>query len=102
MSGKKKTEVKKTVTGKIAVVDVNGKEKSTIDLDSSVFDGKINTTLMNQAVVAYLANRRMGLASTKTRGEVRGGGRKPWRQKGTGRARVGSNLTLIVKIFLKE
>ncbi|MCM8773875.1 MAG: 50S ribosomal protein L4, partial [Candidatus Omnitrophica bacterium] len=58
--------------------------------DDKVFDGKVNYALIHQAVVTYLSNQRKGLASTKTRGEVRGGGRKPWRQKGTGRARVGS------------
>ncbi|MCK9616009.1 MAG: 50S ribosomal protein L4 [Candidatus Omnitrophica bacterium] len=74
----------------ISVLNTQGKEVAKLELDSSVFDGKIRNSLMHQAVVAHLANQRMGLASTKTRGEVSGGGRKPWRQKGTGRARVGS------------
>lgn len=74
----------------LAVINIKGKEVDKIKLDALVFDGKINIDLMHQAVKVYLANQRKGLASTKTRGEVRGGGRKPWRQKGTGRARVGS------------
>lgn len=61
-----------------------------LKLDKAVFDGAINTAAIHQAVNAYRANQRKGLASTKTRGEVSGGGKKPWRQKGTGRARVGS------------
>ena len=61
-----------------------------LKLDKAVFDGAINTAAIHQAVNAYRANKRKGLASTKTRGEVSGGGKKPWRQKGTGRARVGS------------
>lgn len=72
------------------VLNINGEVVEKVELDSKVFDGKINSTLLHQAVVTYLANQRKGLASTKTRGEVKGGGRKPWRQKGTGRARVGS------------
>jgi large subunit ribosomal protein L4 len=75
---------------KIDVFDLEAKVVEKIELDKKIFDGKINDFLMHQAVVTYLANQRKGCASTKTRGEVRGGGRKPWRQKGTGRARVGS------------
>lgn len=74
----------------ISVLNIQGKEVAKLELDSVVFDGKVKNSLMHQAVVTHLANQRMGLASTKTRGEVSGGGRKPWRQKGTGRARVGS------------
>lgn len=74
----------------LSVLNIEGKKKDVIELDSVVFDGKINDTLMHQAVVIYLSNQRKGLASVKTRGQVSGGGRKPWRQKGTGRARVGS------------
>jgi len=72
------------------VLNAQGVEAGTLKLSTKVFDGKVNPILMHQAVVAYFANQRKGLASTKTKGEVRGGGRKPWRQKGTGRARVGS------------
>lgn len=75
---------------KIKIYTIEGKHKGTMDLDTDVFDGKVNKPLMQQAVVTYLANQRKGLACAKTRGEVSGGGRKPWRQKGTGRARVGS------------
>ncbi|MBU1122886.1 MAG: 50S ribosomal protein L4 [Candidatus Omnitrophica bacterium] len=75
----------------IPVLDTNGKKKDSIELDSLIFDGKVRDVLIHQAVVTYLANQRKGLASTKTKGKVRGGGAKPWRQKGTGRARVGSN-----------
>lgn len=74
----------------LPVFSAEGKEIERIELNASVFDGKINTDAIHQAVNAFRANQRLGLASTKTRGEVSGGGRKPWRQKGTGRARVGS------------
>lgn len=72
------------------VFNLKGEVVGKLTPDSSLFDGKVNEALMHQAVVAYLANQRQGTASAKTRGEVSGGGRKPWRQKGTGRARVGS------------
>jgi large subunit ribosomal protein L4 len=74
----------------IDIINLNGKVVGSLALDAVVFDGKINHHLLHQAVTAYLSNKRLGLASTLTRGEVSGGGRKPWRQKGTGRARVGS------------
>jgi len=74
----------------LPIYNSDGKEVDTLKLDTSVFDGEVNTGAIYQAVNAYRANQRMGLAATKTRGEVSGGGRKPWRQKGTGRARVGS------------
>ncbi|MCM8795070.1 MAG: 50S ribosomal protein L4 [Candidatus Omnitrophica bacterium] len=74
----------------LPVYNLDGKEIDTLKLDSTVFDGTINHPSLYQAVCAFLANQRRGLASCKTRGEVSGGGRKPWRQKGTGRARVGS------------
>lgn len=82
---------------KVEVLDLKGKKKESLDLDSKVFDGKVNKALMHQAVVTYLANQRKGLAKTKTKGEVSGGGRKPWRQKGTGRARVGSSRSPLWK-----
>jgi large subunit ribosomal protein L4 len=75
---------------KLDVLNQKGEVTGKIELDSKVFDGKLNYALMHQAVVSYLANQRKGTACSKTKGEVRGGGRKPWRQKGTGRARVGS------------
>jgi large subunit ribosomal protein L4 len=67
-----------------------GAEAGTVDLPETLFAAPINTAVMHQAVVAQLAARRTGTADTKTRGEVRGGGAKPYRQKGTGRARQGS------------
>ncbi|HHV93919.1 MAG TPA: 50S ribosomal protein L4 [Firmicutes bacterium] len=75
---------------KVAVYNMEGNKVGEMELNDEIFAAPVNTALMHQAVVAYLANQRQGTASTKTRGEVRGGGRKPWRQKGTGRARHGS------------
>ncbi len=69
--------------------DSKGEEKGKIDLPV-IFSQKVNTALLYEVVSAYLSNQRKGCASTKTRGEISGGGRKPWRQKGTGRARAGS------------
>ncbi|MDD5614171.1 MAG: 50S ribosomal protein L4 [Candidatus Omnitrophica bacterium] len=75
----------------VDVLDINGRKTEKLELDSAVFDGIVNRELLHQVIVAYLANQRKGTASTKTRGEISGGGKKPWRQKGTGRARVGSS-----------
>lgn len=75
---------------KFDVVDMSGKKKSSIELSDAVFNIKPNERAMHAAIVNFLANQRQGTQSTKTRGEVSGGGRKPWRQKGTGRARQGS------------
>jgi len=74
----------------LPVYNSEGKEVDTLKLNASVFDGSQNLDCLHQAVIGYQANQRKGLASTKTRGEVSGGGKKPWKQKGTGRARVGS------------
>ncbi|MDD4910245.1 MAG: 50S ribosomal protein L4 [Candidatus Omnitrophica bacterium] len=74
----------------VPVLDINGKEVEKIKLDAKIFDGSVNSSALHRAAVGYLAGKRRGLASTRTRGEVSGGGKKPWRQKGTGRARVGS------------
>lgn len=74
----------------LPVYNTEGKEIEKIRLDETVFGGAVNNAVIYQVVCAYRANQRKGLAVTKTRGEVSGGGRKPWRQKGTGRARVGS------------
>jgi large subunit ribosomal protein L4 len=74
----------------LPVLDIAGKEVEKTELDSRVFDKKVSKGSIYRAVHNYLANNRSGTASTKTRGEVSGGGKKPWRQKGTGRARVGS------------
>lgn len=74
----------------VTVYNIEGKKVDTIDLNDSVFGVEINEHLVHKAVVSQLANKRQGTQSTKTRSEVRGGGRKPWRQKGTGHARQGS------------
>lgn len=74
----------------IDVLDAEGKVAETVELPAEIFDVELNIPLMHQVVVAQQAAARQGTHSTKTRGEVRGGGRKPWRQKGTGRARQGS------------
>jgi large subunit ribosomal protein L4 len=75
---------------KIDVYDVDGKKVKSIELKEEVFGIKPNEAVVHSVLVNYLANQRQGTQSTKTRSEVRGGGRKPWRQKGTGRARQGS------------
>jgi large subunit ribosomal protein L4 len=75
---------------KLIVRDAKGKKVGEIEAKSEVFDSKVNEAVVHQVVRAQLAASRAGTASTKTRAEVRGGGRKPWRQKGTGRARAGS------------
>jgi large subunit ribosomal protein L4 len=74
----------------VDVFDATGMKHATRELDAVVFDAPVNVPLMHQVVVAGLAGLRAGTHSTKTRAEVRGGGKKPWRQKGTGRARQGS------------
>ncbi len=74
----------------LPVYNSEGKETDSLKLNANVFDGKQNLDCLHQAIIGYQANQRQGLAATKTRGEVSGGGRKPWKQKGTGRARVGS------------
>ncbi len=73
-----------------AAYSAEGTQRETVALPSELFDGTINMPVMHQAVKAYLANQRQGNASTKTRGFVIGGNQKPWKQKGTGRARQGS------------
>ena len=75
---------------KVDVLDMKGKKVSDIELADSVFGIKPNETIVHSVLVNYLANQRQGTQSTKTRAEVSGGGKKPWRQKGTGRARQGS------------
>ncbi len=74
----------------IKVLNMSGSEVGSIELNDNIFAVEVNEHVMHQAVVQYLANQRQGTKGTKTRSEVRGGGRKPWRQKGTGRARQGS------------
>ena len=75
---------------KVDVFDIKGKKVSDIELAENVFGIEPNENIVHAVLVNYLANQRQGTQSTKTRAEVRGGGRKPWRQKGTGRARQGS------------
>lgn len=74
----------------VSVYNIEGKEVGTIDLNDSVFGVEVNDHLVHKAVVGQLANNRQGTQKAKTRAEVSGGGRKPWRQKGTGHARQGS------------
>jgi large subunit ribosomal protein L4 len=74
----------------LPVKELGGKTNGTVELPAEIFDATANISLMHQVVIAQLAAARQGTHSTKTRGEVRGGGKKPYRQKGTGRARQGS------------
>ena len=75
---------------KVNVYNMSGEAVSELELSSAVFEITPNVSVMHAVVKAYLANQRQGTQSAKTRSEVSGGGRKPWRQKGTGRARQGS------------
>ncbi|MCT4597389.1 MAG: 50S ribosomal protein L4 [Vallitalea sp.] len=75
---------------KVSVYNMEGKQVEEIELNDSIFGVEVNEHLMHMSVVGQLANKRQGTQSAKTRSEVRGGGAKPWRQKGTGRARQGS------------
>ena len=77
----------------VAVYNMEGKEVDKIELNDSIFGVEINEHLVHMAVLQQLANKRQGTQKAKTRSEVRGGGRKPWRQKGTGHARQGSTRT---------
>jgi large subunit ribosomal protein L4 len=79
-----------TKTFEAPVYSAQGKQGGMRQLPEGTFDGIVNVPVMHQAVKAYLANQRQGTAKTKTRGEVTGGNQKPWKQKGTGRARQGS------------
>ena len=74
----------------VSVYNMEGKEVGTLELNDVVFGTEVNEHLMHMAVVSQLANKRQGTQSAKTRAEVSGGGKKPWRQKGTGHARQGS------------
>ena len=75
---------------KVALYNMEGSQIGDIELNESIFGCEVNTSVLHEVVKNYLANQRQGTQSTKTRSEVRGGGIKPWRQKGTGRARQGS------------
>ena len=79
----------------LSVHNIKGENIGEVSLKDNIFNTKINKYLVHQAVKRYLANRRRGTASTKNRSEVRGGGAKPWKQKGTGRARAGTNSSPI-------
>ncbi len=74
----------------VDVFNMEGQKVRTVELPAAIFEAPVNEDLMHQAYVRQMANGRLGTHDTKTRGEVRGGGRKPWKQKGTGRARQGS------------
>jgi large subunit ribosomal protein L4 len=75
----------------VDVLNMEGQKIRTVDLPAGIFEAPINVDIMHQAYVRQMANARLGTHSTKTRGEVSGGGKKPWKQKGTGRARQGSS-----------
>src|SRR3989338_3086495 len=93
MAGAAKNEGKKSNKPEISMVDVyslSGEKVDSFELNSEIFNAKVNKVLLHQVLAMYMANQRQGNASTKTRGEVRGGGQKPWGQRGTGRARAGS------------
>ncbi len=79
---------------KADVFNMNGEKIKQVELPAAIFEAKINIDLMHQAYQRQLANARLGTHKTKTRGEVSGGGRKPWKQKGTGRARQGSTRAI--------
>lgn len=79
----------------LSVVDMEGKKVGTVDLSDSVFGIEPNAAVMHMMVVNYLAAQRQGTQSALTRSEVSGGGKKPWRQKGTGRARQGSTRSAV-------
>lgn len=83
---KKKVEI----SNKVPLYEGTGKENGAVMLDEKMFNGNVNTAVLHAASLMYQANKRVGLASTKQRDEVSGGNKKPWRQKGTGRARSGS------------
>jgi len=78
---------------KVDVLNMQGEKIKQVDLPAAVFEAKVNVDLMHQAYQRQMANARLGTVQTKTRHEVAGGGRKPWKQKGTGRARQGSTIS---------
>ncbi|HEY5982429.1 MAG TPA: 50S ribosomal protein L4 [Anaerolineales bacterium] len=77
---------------KVDVLNMQGEKVKQVDLPAAIFEAKVNTDLMHQAYQRQMSNARLGTHQTKVRGEVAGGGRKPWKQKGTGRARQGSTI----------
>ena len=78
----------------VDVLNMEGQKVSTVDLPSQIFEAPVNVDLMHQAFVRQMANARLGTRDTKTKNDVAGGGRKPWKQKGTGRARQGSTRSV--------
>lgn len=82
---------------KVPLLNMEGKQIEELELAPGVFESEVNSAAVHQVVTAILASRRRGTADSKTRGEVSGGGKKPWRQKGTGRARAGSNRSPLWK-----
>ena len=78
---------------KVDVLNMQGEKLRQVDLPAAIFEAKVNQDLMHQAFQRQMANARLGTHETKVRGEVAGGGRKPWKQKGTGRARQGSTIS---------
>ncbi|MFA6356568.1 MAG: 50S ribosomal protein L4 [Candidatus Omnitrophota bacterium] len=81
----------------LEIYNIKGQSVGKFELDKKVFDGKVNEAILHQVIRMYEANQRQGTADTKTRSEVRGGGKKPWKQKGTGRARAGTNRSPLWK-----
>ncbi len=90
MTKTKKEKIENAEAPEVDVYSLLGKKVDKFKLDPDVFNAKVNKPLLHEIILMYMANRRQGNASTKTKGLVRGGGKKPWRQKGTGRARSGS------------
>ncbi|MGB2630676.1 MAG: 50S ribosomal protein L4 [Candidatus Omnitrophota bacterium] len=84
-------KTKEGINTRLQIYDLNGEVAGNVQLDQDIFDGRVNMKLLYEVEKMYHANRRQGIAKTKSRSEVAGGGAKPWRQKGTGRARVGSS-----------
>lgn len=87
---KKETKIDNTEAPVVDVYSLSGKKVDKFKLNPDVFNAKVNKPLLHEIIQMYRANERQGNAATKTKGLVRGGGKKPWRQKGTGRARAGS------------
>jgi len=81
----------------LAIYNTKGQSVGKVELDKKVFDGAVNEAILHQVIRMYEANQRQGTADTKTRSEVRGGGKKPWKQKGTGRARAGTSRSPLWK-----
>jgi large subunit ribosomal protein L4 len=81
----------------LAIYNIKGQSVGKVELDKKIFDGKVNEAVLYQVIKMYEANQRQGTADTKTRSDVRGGGKKPWKQKGTGRARAGTTRSPLWK-----